>query len=414
MKKTFRGHFPQSKRDIKKLWDSCLFVFDANILLNLYRYSDKTRDEFLQVLSSVKDRIWIPHRAAEEFFANRLTVIGQQEKAYDETIRTIEALQADLENARQHPFVSDRTMHQVRQVFERLKQELTNNQKIHTKRISDDSIQDAIAKVFAGRVGKPYEREQLDAIFEDGKARYADSIPPGYKDQGKSEGTGAHSEKCRVYGDLLVWYQILDQAGSSDTSIILVTDDKKEDWWQTFKGKTLGPRPELVQEFLTRTDCSFHMYQADRFLEFANQYLEQKITETALSEIREVRRRDVEAQNEARRRREREVARRIEYESLGNEAHALSERLTSLADKREKLLLQRRILQDAISEDTSDAERAEKLMAILPQTREIESQMAATEAELAAVENSRRHIRRDMSAMRVSRRFIESRHATDG
>lgn len=248
MKKQFPGHFPQSSREIRRLWDTCVFIFDANILLNLYRYSDRTRDEFLQVLTSVSDRIWLPHRAAEEFFANRLSVIGQQEKAYDDTIRTIETLSDDLANARQHPFVSDATMKRVQQVFDKLKQELTSNQKVHTKRITDDSIQSAIAKVFTGRVGEPYDHERLNTIFEERQQRYAESIPPGFKDQRKSDDSGAHSEKCRKYGDLLVWFQILDQAQSDSVSVILVTDDKKEDWWQTFKGKTLGPPPRASAE----------------------------------------------------------------------------------------------------------------------------------------------------------------------
>lgn len=405
MKKQFPGHFPQSSREIRRLWDTCVFIFDANILLNLYRYSDRTRDEFLQVLTSVSDRIWLPHRAAEEFFANRLSVIGQQEKAYDDTIRTIETLSDDLANARQHPFVSDATMKRVQQVFDKLKQELTSNQKVHTKRITDDSIQSAIAKVFTGRVGEPYDHERLNTIFEEGQQRYAESIPPGFKDQRKSDDSGAHSEKCRKYGDLLVWFQILDQAQSDSVSVILVTDDKKEDWWQTFKGKTLGPRPELVQEFLSKTKHSFHMYQADRFLELARRYLEQDIAETTLSEIREVRRRD--AQRAAIRRREQELDRCEEYDALRNRENAFRERLASLTSKREELRLHQRLIQESIPDDAAESDQAEIFMSLLPQMRKIEAQIQTTQEEIAAVENSRRHLRRNIHDMRMHGRFIE-------
>ena len=73
---------------------------------------------------------------------------------------------------------------------------------------------------------------------------------------------------------------------------MLVTDDKKEDWWERFKGKTVGPRPELVKEFKDSTSNTFHMYQADRFLELARENLGEQVSAEIVEEIREVRRRD--------------------------------------------------------------------------------------------------------------------------
>jgi hypothetical protein len=63
MKKIFSGHFLPSEQDQKLLWEKCLFVLDANILLNLYRYSDSTRAEFIKILNSLRNRLWLPHRA---------------------------------------------------------------------------------------------------------------------------------------------------------------------------------------------------------------------------------------------------------------------------------------------------------------------------------------------------------------
>ncbi|WP_220493433.1 PIN-like domain-containing protein [Pseudoalteromonas sp. SR44-5] len=74
MKDLFPGHFKESQENLREVWDSCVFVFDANILLNLYRYSDATRNEFLSLLEKINDRVWLPHRAAEEYLNNRLSV----------------------------------------------------------------------------------------------------------------------------------------------------------------------------------------------------------------------------------------------------------------------------------------------------------------------------------------------------
>jgi hypothetical protein len=181
MKKSFPGHFPPSKREIDKLWENCLFTVDANILLNLYRYSDSTRNEVLRILKAIKDRLWLPYRAAQEYFNNRLVVISQQEKAYEEAIGTLQRLQIDLSNARQHPFLSEKLMQKLSAVFKEVVGELEANKEVHAKRTQTDEIRQAIGDLFNGRVGGLYSEEQLDAICQEGEDRYTRKVPPGYK-----------------------------------------------------------------------------------------------------------------------------------------------------------------------------------------------------------------------------------------
>ncbi|MGP9498821.1 PIN-like domain-containing protein [Halomonas sp. AOP43-D1-4] len=292
MKDLFPGHFKESEKNLKQVWDSCIFVFDANILLNFYRYSDSTRREFLQLLQKIQERVWLPHRAAEEYLNNRLSVIDQQERSYDETAKAINSLRSDLDNARQHPFVSQQTMNQVNKVFDLLCNELSENKGVHTKRISNDEIKESISSIFENNVGQPYSREDLEKLIVDGEERYKQKIPPGFKDGTKSGDSDVFTEKCRKYGDLIVWNQVIDKSIEAKKGIVLVTDDKKEDWWEKFKGKTVGPRPELVKEFKDRAENTFHMYQADRFLELARENLNEQVSDEIVEEIREVRRRD--------------------------------------------------------------------------------------------------------------------------
>lgn len=292
MKSSFPGHFKENERDLRGIWDSSLFVFDANILLNLYRYSDTTRNEFLRLLTKIKNRSWIPHRSAEEYLNNRLTVIDQQEKSYDETENLIRTLRRDLENSRQHPFVSAGVMEKASGVFDELCDELKNNKSVHTSRISNDEIKDAIANIFEGRVGLPYDEERLNKLTTEGEERYKQKIPPGFKDISKSGDNDVLSERYRKYGDLIVWMQVIDKAIEIKKGVVFVTDDKKEDWWERFKGKTVGPRPELVKEFKDKSSQTFLMYQADRFLELARENLGEQVSDEIVEEIREVRRLD--------------------------------------------------------------------------------------------------------------------------
>jgi hypothetical protein len=294
MKTTFPGHFPPKKTEIERLWASCLFTVDTNILFNLYRYSDTTRSEFIRVLKAVKDRLWLPNGAAQEYFDNRLTVISQQESAYQDAVNTIKSLQTNLGNARQHPFLSDKLMQKLSQVLGEVVQEFESAKAIHANRILSDEIRDAIGDLFNGRVGPPYSDPQLETIWKEGQERYARKLPPGYKDEGKDDATtsGLSNYNYRKYGDLLIWRQIIDRATEAKKGIIFVNDDKKEDWWLIFRGKTLGPRPELICEFLEKTGQGFYMYQADRFLEYAVKNLKQQVTPASMDEIRDLRRRD--------------------------------------------------------------------------------------------------------------------------
>nr|WP_315492905.1 PIN domain-containing protein [uncultured Pseudomonas sp.] len=289
MKKGFPGYFANNNDDLDKLWDECIFILDANVLLSLYRYSDSTRSDLLSVFNSLSARLWIPHQVAHEYLTNRLNVIGEQVKTYDETIKKTDTLKKALENVNQHPFVKPETLTTCRNTFTALTDELAENRLIHEKRISSDEIKDRLEKLLENRVGEEYSREQIEAALIDGKSRYDEKIPPGYGDAKKGGDSSLFVERCRPYGDYIVWLQIIDKANVAKKSVIFVTGDVKEDWWVSFQGKTVGPQPLLVQEFLSKTGQPFYMYTPDRFLERASTYLKQETSQQTLNEIRDVR-----------------------------------------------------------------------------------------------------------------------------
>jgi len=181
MKTKFPGHFANTLAD-QELWDHSIFVFDTNILLNLYRYSDETRALFLKTLNLLRDRVWIPYRVAEEYFGNRLTVIYEQQEEYEKAVSDIQKIKAKLESSRQHPFVSSETMKEVAASLEKTIVELNQNKATHNKRISADEIKDEISEIFDGRVGDSLDDSELEKIILEGVTRYEQKIPPGYSD----------------------------------------------------------------------------------------------------------------------------------------------------------------------------------------------------------------------------------------
>ncbi|MBV7478181.1 PIN-like domain-containing protein [Pseudomonas sp. PDM31] len=289
MKKEFPGYFSGAEADVEKMWDECVFVLDANVLLNLYRYSDFTCSKLLEVFKALGDRLWVPHQVVYEYLNNRLTVIGEVGKIYDDAVKKVDSLKKSLESHNQHPFVAAETLTESLSVFDRVVAELNQNKLVHEKRITLDEIKDQLEQLLEGKVGEGFTRDRLDSVIVDGKLRYEQKTPPGFCDAKKGGDSVVFSEICRPYGDYIVWLQIIDYAKSSNKPIIFITGDTKDDWWASFQGKTLGPHPQLVQEFLSLVEQDFYMYPPDRFLERANVYLKQDASDQAVNEIRDIR-----------------------------------------------------------------------------------------------------------------------------
>lgn len=293
MKKTFYGYYRPTKEEFSQLWKNCSFVFDANVLLNIYRYSQKTRETFFDILNKISDRIWVPHQAALEYQRQRLEVIGKQESAY-ENIQVLlndnqKNIENDLNTYAMHPFIKiDTILKKINNNFTEIKKELDTLKQKHPNLIDGDELRETITNLFEGKVGSSYSPDKLEEIYNTGKKRYDRSIPPGFEDKKK--------DGVREYGDLVLWFQIIDHAKSTKKPVIFVTDDRKEDWWLKFRGKTIGPRPELISEIFSTAGINFYMYQTEQFIEYAQKYLKEQVNQKAIKEIREIKLHDEETQ----------------------------------------------------------------------------------------------------------------------
>ena len=89
---------------------------------SLYRYSTKTRDELLDLLNSLKERLWVPHQAAVEYERNRLSVIGQQHAAYGRTLsafaKSIGAIRAEFSQLTRHPLLDQEELGRLTDEYE--------------------------------------------------------------------------------------------------------------------------------------------------------------------------------------------------------------------------------------------------------------------------------------------------------
>jgi len=306
MEELFPGFYERTEEELLMLWQNATFVFDTNMLLNVYRYREATRNRFFEILERLKERIWTPHQAIYEYQNNSLEVIGQQLKVYNEVSKTLKQAQALLEGLeylkKKHSFI------RINEIIEAPMKALGKaNSKLSASQQRDrgeyellktsDNYRERIMQLFQSRIGAPYKKDQLLDIYRQADKRFELQIPPGWKDKRK--------KTYDKYGDVILWFQLLNYAHAYNVPIIFVTDDVKSDWFlpvQESNGLP-RPRPELVQEMYVEAGVLLHVYQGYEFLNKATEFLQLKREPGVSEDAKEVSERNALEAKQARWRR---------------------------------------------------------------------------------------------------------------
>lgn len=307
MKEQFKGYYNLSDSEFEQLWNDAIFIFDTNVLLNLYRYQSSTRDSLLSVMDKLKDKIWIPYHVGLEFQRNRLTVIAEQHKKFADVKNIIEKSISTMMNEfntlqlkNRHSHINpDKLIDEIKKIQSDFLIELNVLEEKSINVNSQDEIIDRLDNLFKDKIGNPPNNQSyIDKLFSEGETRYKFNIPPGYKDSGKDdkasdEFTYGGITYKRKFGDLIIWKQIINYAHeNSIKNIIFITDDAKADWWLKVNSngpKTIGVRPELKDEIYREGNVEkFHIYNPEGFLNYANNKLNIQITKETIEEVREV------------------------------------------------------------------------------------------------------------------------------
>lgn len=289
MRDLFRGYYKPTAEQLAEIWQNCIFSFDANILLHIYCYTPSTRERFFDIIQQLKERIWIPHQAAYEYQRNRVYVIADYLKAYGEIDKILSKNFHDLKNEiiknyKRHPYIkTQEILEDIEQAIESAKSKLKLVRDEHPNYLDRDDLREVLADLLEGKVGRPYSPEELENIYQQAEKRFSYKQPPGYKDAGKPI--------PRNYGDVVLWFQLIDCAKIQQKPLIFVTDDNKEDWWLKYDGESLEPRPDLVQEILAEVGSEtfqFYMYRSDQFMDYAEKFLGLPDRPEAVKEVREI------------------------------------------------------------------------------------------------------------------------------
>ncbi|WP_147177050.1 PIN-like domain-containing protein [Pseudomonas sp. AG1028] len=261
---------------------------DANVLLDLYRYHESTRNSLIQSIQNFEGKLWLSRQASEEFFRNRNKVIISANKTFKDAKEEIEKLRKSIEGTvtqlkgnRIIPAdIADQMLEEISPQIIKAQERVEQAKNSHPNFLLEDSILDEVAKLFDGAIGRHFSTEEHTYELTEAERRKNSKIPPGYLDDDK--------DGERPYGDYFLWKQILNHSKESSQPILFVTSERKEDWWEKISGKTTGPRIELLREASEYTGQRILIYPTDRFLEFSSQRKGQVVNESAVEEIRAI------------------------------------------------------------------------------------------------------------------------------
>jgi hypothetical protein len=238
MRERFHQFFAPTESDFREMWASGLFSFDANVLLNIYRYSDETKESLINFIVSQAERIRLPHQFALEFVRNRPKVIVGQSIKYDSAFKIFEKFENEIGSRREHPHLTEA----AQAAMTTLKSELIENRKKLEGLISSDNYANTLDDALSTKIGSEPKQEAWDKMCVEAAERFKNSVPPGFAD-------AKDKTPPDCYGDYIAWNQLIAICSEEKRDLILVTDDTKEDWWRIENGRTIGPRPELLAEF---------------------------------------------------------------------------------------------------------------------------------------------------------------------
>lgn len=287
----FEDYRTPTSDDYKNTLTTGMVVFDANVLLNLYRFNSTTRADLIKVMQSLGDSLWIPHQVMREFWRNREPVIDQLGETPKESLAKLDKARQDAEEAvrawsnRIYLPEGERNdlLTKLNGVFQAVRGTISEQAaaNAHPHDTNNDAIVTTLDSILTGRKGSALPVEDHEAAVAEAERRIAAKEPPGYLDLDKT------APENRA-GDYLVWKQVLLEAERRKCDVLLVTSDAKDDWWRRSKGQLRGPRLELMAEFRRSTGRRLFMIQPSELIRRADSLTDVHVNPKSADDIERV------------------------------------------------------------------------------------------------------------------------------
>lgn len=186
---------------------------------------------------------------------------------------------------KRHPYIKLESIEKaINKSKDAAKKKLEKQKTEYPFQVDDDSIFNELTNLYKDKVGENYDDLKYHDLFSEAKKRYEKKIPPGYCDESDKKG----EPEQQLYGDVILWKQIIDKSKNDKKDIIFVSNDEKEDWRLRYHGKNIDARKELIKEFVDTTGQKILIYNSQRFLEYAKKNKELKVSAKTIKEIETV------------------------------------------------------------------------------------------------------------------------------
>lgn len=270
----------ESKNIKEFLEDNAFIIFDTSVWTDIYRLlpDDVANTLILLNKPELKDKIYVPDHVMEEFSKNHYKAKAEHyalsKQVKSGLLSLIDAYEKkminNMEAAKERYKLTDNSSQ--RKIEKKLKEirsiadnyiNLNKTQNV----LANDKVAEKV-KEFVTDIRRlnrfiSLTDDEIDEINIEGKKRYANKVPPGYMDVEKTNGN--------IYGDLIIWKEVIKFAKINSVNVLYVTNDTKEDWFmETDTGKEF--RKELIDEFVKETSQRILGIQPTEFYNFAKNY----------------------------------------------------------------------------------------------------------------------------------------------
>ncbi|HCT7315987.1 TPA: DUF4935 domain-containing protein [Klebsiella variicola] len=306
MRNSFSGFYGISEDSIGTVFtsDNTIFIFDANILLTLYRCEEETRNRFFEIWGNIKEKCWFPHQVCLEYQRNRLKVVKDSRDALDKIPKkinnSISELKTQIFDGEYNQTISrysnlrgelDAFFNQVFNIINDFSESHINVRKNNIDYLNNhDVIRDKIDELTEGRIGAaPQQQSIIDDLNKAGKVRYKYKTGPGFDDSASKKDSFYSYDGINYdaeYGDYYVWSQILEYVNNNaGSNVVYVSNDAKSDFYYKIEGKVRGPNESLRTEMKKHGAAEFLLQNIDTFLHHANAHLGAGVEESVINEL---------------------------------------------------------------------------------------------------------------------------------
>lgn len=260
MKKHFPGFYPYNNQELKDLLGKSTIVFGASVLLDLLKISYGM--DFLDIVNEKigTERLWLPYDTAWLYHERLANVVDEQIKNVDSAASALNRLKASFSDTGQHPYIPDTLTVDFDKMMNKIKEALDKDRNFLLGHLNNSDLRKRIDELFQGRIGEPYEQNQLEQLYQESEERHKQRRHPSID--------FSSSKNIRIrHHRLIVWKQIELYAKEKQKPIVLVLNRITPNWFFIYNDAMVRPHQNLINEFIENTKQNIYIITAHELID---------------------------------------------------------------------------------------------------------------------------------------------------